>query len=51
VGRGHMASAGARAYTWGLGAEPPAGVHGAEPSVRGQGARRLCPLTPPGQSP
>jgi len=30
-------SAGARAYNRGLGAEPPAGVQGAEPAVEGQG--------------
>jgi len=35
-----MASAGARAYNGGLGAEPPAGVQGAdEPPVGGQGAK------------
>jgi len=32
-----MASAGARAYNGGLGAEPPAWVQGAEPLVRRQG--------------
>ena len=32
-----MASAGARAYNGGLGAEPPAEVQGAEPLVEGQG--------------
>jgi len=31
-----MASAGARAYTWGLGTEPPAGVQGQSPQ-RGSG--------------
>jgi len=34
-----MASAGARAYNGGLGAEPPVGVQGAEPPVGGQGAK------------
>ena len=34
-----MASAGARAYNVGLGAEPPAGVQGSEPPVEGQGAK------------
>jgi len=33
-----MASAGARAYNGGLGAEPPAGVQGTEPPVGDQGA-------------
>ena len=33
-----MASAGARAYNGGLGAEPPAEVQGAEPPVGGQGS-------------
>jgi len=33
-----MASAVARAYNRGLGAEPPAGFQGAEPPVEGQGA-------------
>jgi len=32
-----MASAGARAYNGGLGAEPSAGVQGTEPPVWGQG--------------
>jgi len=35
-----MVSAGARAYNWGLGAEPPVGVQGAEPPV---GVRRTKP--------
>jgi len=30
-----MVSAGARAYNRGLGAEPPAGIQGAEPPVEG----------------
>ena len=34
-----MASAVARAYSGGLGAEPPAEVQGAEPPVGGQGAK------------
>jgi len=33
----HMASAGARAYNGGMGAEPPAGVQGAQLPVGGRG--------------
>ena len=36
-----MASAGARAYNGGLGAEPPAGVQEAEPPVGVRGAKPL----------
>ena len=34
-----MASAGARAYSWGLGAEPPAGSRGKAPGHRVKGAK------------
>jgi len=39
-----MTSAGARAYNGGLGAEPPVGVQGAEPPVRGGVRGRSPPL-------
>ena len=39
-----MASAGVRAYNAGLGAEPPAWVQGAEPSVGDQGGKAQLKL-------
>ena len=43
---GDMASAGARAYNGGLGAEPPQRGPGAEPLVRGSGGEAPLKLTP-----